>query len=268
MAVIKISGYDVLVDEEDMSRILEEGPWYIHSFRDVANKNRAVRFSNINKEFLHRFIIKDKMQGRSLVKNVSGDGLDCRKTNLKVAKVNAFHVEASLETDPKNTSRLRIGPDSVLLDSEDLERVMQAGPWFLLSEKRLLEGNLHYYYRFSTVNGHRHHERLHRFIIGARKGETVDHIAVGSTKDVRKTNLRIASIRENTYNRKMQINNKSGYKGVNWDKSHKKWMTQISVNGKSKEITRLKEKSEAIAFRAHLEDKYAHGMLMGETGRE
>ena len=46
-------------------------------------------------------------------------------------------------------------------------------------------------------------------------------------------NLRQASRKENTKNRKLNINNKSGCSGVSWDKSCGKWKIQLKINRKS-----------------------------------
>ena len=46
-------------------------------------------------------------------------------------------------------------------------------------------------------------------------------------------NLREATYRENSYNRRIRSDNASGFKGVYWQKSHKKWGASIVANGKT-----------------------------------
>lgn len=72
---------------------------------------------------------------------------------------------------------------------------------------------------------------MHRIIIHAEPGQEVDHIN-GDRLDNRKSNLRICNHKENMHNVKKLCTNTSGYKGVSWNKSRKKWIAQIVANGK------------------------------------
>ena len=51
--------------------------------------------------------------------------------------------------------------------------------------------------------------------------------------DNRKDNLHIANNSINGHNRRRQVNNTSGYRGVTWHKKDKKWRANIQVNGKT-----------------------------------
>jgi len=73
---------------------------------------------------------------------------------------------------------------------------------------------------------------LHRLIIGANRGETVDHIN-GNTYDNRRENLRICSKSQNGFNRGPNKNNLAGFKGVQLRSDKKKWMARINVMGKA-----------------------------------
>jgi len=55
--------------------------------------------------------------------------------------------------------------------------------------------------------------RMHREIMGAKRGEIVDHIN-GDTLDNRRCNLRIVTARENCNNRRVRRAGSSGYRGV------------------------------------------------------
>lgn len=61
------------------------------------------------------------------------------------------------------------------------------------------------------------------------KGEFPDHIN-GNGLDNRRENLRLATRSQNSINRGKQSNNKSGYKGVSWNKRDKRWTAQITIN--------------------------------------
>lgn len=80
----------------------------------------------------------------------------------------------------------------------------------------------------------RHSLGLHRFLLDAPDGVTVDHLN-GNGLDCRRDNLRIATHSQNLANRGKQRNNTSGYKGVfkrgerSWaarsnDRARKKWI--------------------------------------------
>lgn len=65
---------------------------------------------------------------------------------------------------------------------------------------------------------------LHRLIMGAKKGEEVDHIN-HDRMDVRKKNLRLCKPSENAKNRRAV---KGKYKGVHFSKKPKRWVAQIT----------------------------------------
>lgn len=44
------------------------------------------------------------------------------------------------------------------------------------------------------------------------------------------SNLRPATLQQNRHNRKLSRNNKSGHKGVHWNKKKKKWQAQIYIH--------------------------------------
>lgn len=73
--------------------------------------------------------------------------------------------------------------------------------------------------------------RMHRLIMKPSIELQVDHINHNKL-DNRKCNLRICSNFENSQNRKLQKNNKTGYKGVRWIIKDQKWRAEIVVNKK------------------------------------
>jgi len=77
--------------------------------------------------------------------------------------------------------------------------------------------------------------KMHRLIMNAQPGEEVDHIH-HLTLDNRKSELRLCTGSQNQQNRGAQSNNTSGYKGVCWNKQKQKWMAQICLNGKRKNL--------------------------------
>ena len=79
---------------------------------------------------------------------------------------------------------------------------------------------------------------MHRVVMDCQKGLVVDHIN-HNPLDNQRGNLRICTHGQNLMNRKIGPKNKSGYKGVSWDKVNMKWKAQISVNNKTRSIGRF-----------------------------
>lgn len=96
---------------------------------------------------------------------------------------------------------------------------------------------------------------LHRLIIGAKKGEEVDHIN-GNTLDCRKGNLRIVNRSHNMANTCLRSTNTSGYKGVSFDKRRNKWYAEITVNYKKIHLGRYVDIIEAAKVYNEAAKKY------------
>ena len=60
------------------------------------------------------------------------------------------------------------------------------------------------------------------------------------------TNLRLATRSQNSANRKMNINNTSGHKGVCWVNAKQKWIAQITCNNKYFNLGYFNTKEEAV----------------------
>ena len=73
---------------------------------------------------------------------------------------------------------------------------------------------------------------MHRIIMKPPLGMIVDHIN-HDTFDNRKINLRICTHAENMRNSKININNKSGYKGVSYQENRNNYRAQIKFNNKT-----------------------------------
>ena len=73
---------------------------------------------------------------------------------------------------------------------------------------------------------------LHREVMNPADGAVVDHIN-GDKVDCRKSNLRVCTQQENSYNARVRSDNKSGVRGVYFDNSRGAWSSQITVNKKT-----------------------------------
>jgi hypothetical protein len=102
--------------------------------------------------------------------------------------------------------------------------------------------------------------RLHRLIlervIGRQltAGEYCDHIN-GNRLDNRRENLRLADQSQNAQNSHLRNDNKSGVRGVFWEKSTGKWRAVIKQHGKQISIGRFVEFGDAVSARRDLELK-------------
>lgn len=57
-------------------------------------------------------------------------------------------------------------------------------------------------------------------------------------------------------NRKLQSNNKSGHRGISYNKQCDKWETEIGFNKKKIRLGYFSDKNDAIAVRQDAEEKY------------
>lgn len=92
--------------------------------------------------------------------------------------------------------------------------------------------------RYSVTKVHGQHWCVHKLIYLYHHGvvpEQLDHIN-GEATDNRIENLRVATTAQNSCNRKLFSNNKSGCKGVSWHKKQSRWFVYVDANKKRKNI--------------------------------
>ncbi|MFA6851065.1 MAG: HNH endonuclease [Selenomonadaceae bacterium] len=111
------------------------------------------------------------------------------------------------------------------VDTSDLEKVKKyKGTWIVNNSN---PGKLHYIY--GNFQGGM--LLLHRYIMGAPKGMSIDHLNHDGLNNCR-NNLRIVTHAQNMQNRNVHKNSKSGIRGVYWDKQRKRWVVEIKLNSK------------------------------------
>lgn len=117
---------------------------------------------------------------------------------------------------------MKIDLTSILLDRED-EHLFGECNWYISPQGYVTSGgNTNLLFKDLL---------LHRVVLGAKKGQFVDHIN-GNKLDNRRQNLRLCNQSQNGANTKMRKNNTSGYKGVTWITTANKWKAQIMINRK------------------------------------
>ena len=98
---------------------------------------------------------------------------------------------------------------------------------------------------------------LSRFIKEHPIDMVVDHKHGSNTlNDNRKSNLRVATFEENSYNTTLRSNNTSGVTGVNWEKRRNKWQAYITVNKKRIYLGLFDNIEDAIRVRKEAESKF------------
>lgn len=76
---------------------------------------------------------------------------------------------------------------------------------------------------------------IHSLVLPHNKEFCIDHISMNKL-DNRKSNLRVVTYSKNSSNTNVHVNNTSGYRGVTFDKSVKKWRAYIT---RDKHINRI-----------------------------
>lgn len=113
---------------------------------------------------------------------------------------------------------LRSSDKQAFIDDDDFEKVSKY-KWSITSDG---------YAR--TTNDPR--TSMHRIVMDAKKGQAVDHIN-RNRLDNRRENLRFATTRENAYNKSAAHYNKTGLKGVRLERKTGKYVSAITVEGKT-----------------------------------
>jgi hypothetical protein len=108
-----------------------------------------------------------------------------------------------------------------LVDDEDYEWLSQWN-WCAVSTYRRNGGYAMRVERGKTIS-------MHRLVVNAPDGLEVDHIN-GIGLDNRRSNLRLVTRKQSLPNRRVFRSNKSGFKGVHFDKQAGKWKLAFSAH--------------------------------------
>ena len=105
------------------------------------------------------------------------------------------------------------------VDNEDFNRVISYSWRVHLTDRG----------KIRTIHGNK--TSIGRFLLSPPTDKVVDHIDRNVLNNC-KSNLRICTHVENSFNKGKYCNNKSGYKCIYWDKPRKKWRAAIKYKGK------------------------------------
>jgi len=120
--------------------------------------------------------------------------------------------------------------DFAIIDLIDLKLVDSiVGTWTGCYNK---DTNLHYVTTSVNLDGKKTTIYLHSFIMNIEDfNSQVDHKNHDGLLNTR-SNLNIVTNRQNQQNRRINKNNKSGYRGVSWSKTSNQWIALIRINYK------------------------------------
>jgi hypothetical protein len=92
---------------------------------------------------------------------------------------------------------------------------------------------------------------LHRAILGLTYGDgfQADHINCDRL-DNRRENLRVVTNAENKQNKRLYSNNKSGFRGVCWQKAAQKWEASYRIQGKQHYLGLFDDPAKAASVAA------------------
>ena len=100
------------------------------------------------------------------------------------------------------------------------------------------------------------HIKQHRIIMGVTNPkDKIDHI-YHNLKDNRKSELRITTNQQNSFNHVLHANNTSGVSGVNWDSEKSLWRARIFINKKGIHLGYFEDFNKAVIKREKAEDLY------------
>ena len=156
--------------------------------------------------------------------------------------INVNYVEIIIESKVYGVIRVKI-------DNDDLEKCSKL-TWHYAKNKDSK-------YIQTRIKGKM--IKLHRYIMNMNNSNlVVDHIN-RNPLDNRKSNLRICSYKENSFNKSIRVDNTSGIPGVSFHKTNKKWRAKIKYNNLTIHLGYFEDINEALINR-----RVAEEILFGE----
>ena len=203
---------------------------------------------------------------------------ECGSTRVySTAKVNSQKTEScgcrflKRNRQSRGRNNVEILDDFVSISTKNGETFLMDYDDYLNSEK----DDIHWYIHENThatkeekyviskrkIDSRYNVVKLHNYIMNPPDNMVVDHID-GNTMDNRKSNLRIVTQQQNSWNKSVAVNNTSGVKGVSRVRRSGKWVSRITHNGKRITLGTFENFQDAVLARVEAEKE-----LYGEYSR-
>jgi hypothetical protein len=241
--------FTVLVDAPDVE-VLSEYKWKARILKSGTVAFMAGSSRTENAIVLSHCILGDVPAG-CRPRHVNGNRFDFRRDNL--SSLNECGICESTKNGYLIVEHDEHGQLVVIIDVEDVDLV-RPHRWYAKTSEIASTGCVYF---LSEIEGKT--VMLHRFIMGNPSGVQIDHKDPNNTLDNRKTNLRMATSRQNTRNRRKFAPAFSKFKGVSIDRASGQLVVSIRTDhGRIKRRFRLDQEIEAAMVYDMLAIKY-HG---------
>lgn len=222
------------IDIEFENGILVNNKYYRHfntGSVDLPRKNRIGETRTMKSGLTATIIRYGSTRDIDVQFDCGGIALNKPYAAFKAGEVKSPMVVEYFEDYCKITNPNTTRKTEFLIDTEDLEKVLNVGFWSVDKKGYVVNVN--------------NSLKLHRFVLDITdENQLIDHESTDKT-DCRKHNLRLCVNAENRCNMGARKHNTSGYKGVSWHIGHKKWGSQIGHNGKRISLGYYDTKEEA-----------------------
>ncbi len=176
---------------------------------------------------------------------ISGDSKSCGCYNIEVLKGEKRYKW--------KLNEFRIHPNFVRIKASNCDKyfLVDLEDWEYLKEYTIFICSKGY--PSINIDGIKH--RIHRIIMNPQNGLVVDHIN-GDKLNNCKSNLRVCNNRQNGWNSKMPVTNRSGHKGVYKHSQTGKWVAQLRCNKITYSLGCYENIDDAVKARQDAEIKY------------
>lgn len=215
MAEIIISGYSVLVDDEDVERIQQYNWWVDNSVLRRYNRyyfrtkiKHGIRQYEVMK--LHRFIMGCTYMDGTVIDHINNDTLDNRKCNMR------FCTQKENARNKRRETRNNSGYKGAKLN----KRTGRYNATVKYEQKNYALGSF-----INLIDAATAYDDVARLLFG--------EFALVNFPDRVCDEVRAKKIYAEATASVMRTNS-SGYEGVTWENRVGKWKARVTVNGKTK----------------------------------
>ena len=242
MAEITISGYQVLVDDEDVERLSQYTWWVDNSVLRRHNRyyfRTKAYFDGVYRVMkLHRYIMGCKYMDGTVIDHINNNTLDNRKSNMR------FCTQKENARNKRRETRNNSGYKGAKIDKKSGKYVATI---------KYEQKNYHLGSYFDIIDAATAYDDVARLLFG--------EFALVNFPDRVYDETRAKKIYAEATAPVMRTNT-SGYEGVTWDNASGKWKARHILNGKTKWLGTFTDPAEAYKVRcAYIEKLKQEGII-------